>query len=134
MGNEDTHLILRGGHDGPNYDAVGVDQAANVLENAQLVPNIMIDFSHANSMKQCHRQLLVGEDVAGQIGGGDNRIIGAMIEGHLVAGRQDVTSSRPLVYGQSITDACLGWEDTIDLLKVLVDAVIKRRKSNQIKG
>jgi 3-deoxy-7-phosphoheptulonate synthase len=131
MGNEDTHLILRGGHDGPNYDAVGVDKAANVLENAQLMANIMIDFSHANSMKQCHRQLLVGEDVAGQIAGGDNRIIGAMIESHLVAGRQDVTSAQPLVYGQSITDACLGWEDTVDLLKVLADAVIKRRNSNE---
>ncbi|MBT3335165.1 MAG: 3-deoxy-7-phosphoheptulonate synthase [Methylococcales bacterium] len=131
MGNEDTHLILRGGHDGPNYDAVGVDQAANVLENAQLMANIMIDFSHANSMKQCHRQLLVGEDVAGQIAGGDHRIIGAMIESHLVAGRQDVTSAQPLVYGQSITDACLGWEDTVDLLKVLADAVIKRRNSNE---
>jgi 3-deoxy-7-phosphoheptulonate synthase len=129
-GNEDTHLILRGGHAGPNYDAVGVDQAAKVLEKAQLTPNIMIDFSHANSMKQCHRQLLVGEDVAGQISGGDDRIIGAMIESHLVAGRQDVTSGIPLVYGQSITDACLGWEDTVNLLDVLANAVRQRRKSN----
>jgi 3-deoxy-7-phosphoheptulonate synthase len=130
IGNEDTHLILRGGHAGPNYDAVGVDQAAKVLEKAQLMPNIMIDFSHANSMKQCHRQLLVGEDVAGQITGGDDRIMGAMIESHLVAGRQDVTSGIPLVYGQSITDACLGWEDTVNLLDVLADAVRQRRKSN----
>jgi 3-deoxy-7-phosphoheptulonate synthase len=129
-GNEDTHLILRGGHAGPNYDAVGVDQAAKVLEKAQLTPNIMIDFSHANSMKQCHRQLLVGEDVAGQITGGDDRIMGAMIESHLVAGRQDVTSGIPLVYGQSITDACLGWEDTVNLLDVLANAVRQRRKSN----
>jgi len=81
-------------------------------------------------MKQCHRQLLVGEDVAGQITGGDDRIMGAMIESHLIAGRQDVTSGIPLVYGQSITDACLGWEDTVNLLDVLANAVRQRRKSN----
>ncbi len=127
-GNEDVHIILRGGIQ-PNYDAVNVQQVADGLIKADLKPNIMIDFSHANSLKQCHRQLIVGEDVAGQIAAGDHRIMGAMIESHLHAGRQDVIDGQPLNYGQSITDACLSWEDTLPLLNDLANAVQKRRES-----
>jgi 3-deoxy-7-phosphoheptulonate synthase len=128
-GNEDVHIILRGGNGQPNYDAVSVEQVAKGLMKADLKSNIMIDFSHANSLKQCHRQLIVGEDVAGQIAGGDHRIMGAMIESHLKAGRQEVVDGEPLTYGQSITDACLSWDDTVPLLKSLAKAVQKRRDS-----
>lgn len=126
-GNPDVHLILRGGNSHPNYDAVSVELAAEGLEAANLRPNIMIDFSHANSLKQYQRQLLVGEDVATQIANGDKRIIGTMIESHLKAGRQDVVAGKPLTYGQSITDACIGWEDTVPLLQKLAAAVRQRR-------
>lgn len=127
-GNEDTHIILRGGSHEPNYDAVNVEKVATALQAASLVPNIMIDFSHANSLKQYHRQMLVGDDVAGQIASGDVRITGVMIESHLQAGRQDVLPDQELVYGQSITDACLGWEDSEKLLHLLAGAVQQRRK------
>jgi len=126
-GNEDVHIILRGGNDRPNYDAVSVEQVAEGLENAHLRPNIMIDFSHANCLKQYQRQLIVGEDVGSQIANGDHRIMGIMAESHLKAGRQDVVEGRELSYGQSITDACLGWDDTVQLLKDLATAVQERR-------
>lgn len=126
-GNEDVHIILRGGNDRPNYDAVSVEQVAEGMIKASLHPNIMIDFSHANSLKQCQRQLIVGDDVAGQIANGDHRIMGVMIESHLKAGNQKVIEGQPLVYGQSITDACLSWDDTVPLLHTLATAVRKRR-------
>jgi 3-deoxy-7-phosphoheptulonate synthase len=126
-GNEDAHIILRGGNGHPNYDAVSVEQVAEGLINANLRPNIMIDFSHANSLKQCQRQLIVGDDVCGQIANGDNRIMGVMIESHLKAGSQKVIPGQPLVYGQSITDGCLSWDDTVPLLSGLASAVRKRR-------
>jgi len=126
-GNEDVHIILRGGNDGPNYDAVSVDKIAQSMEKAGLKANIMIDLSHANSLKQCQRQLLVGEDVAGQVASGDHRVIGVMIESHLQAGRQDVVAGQELVYGQSITDGCIDWNDTETLLNNLAVAVQKRR-------
>ncbi len=126
-GNEDVHIILRGGNDRPNYDAVSVEQVAEGLAKAELKPNIMIDFSHANSLKQCQRQLIVGDDVAQQVANGDHRIMGVMIESHLKAGSQKVVEGQPLVYGQSITDACLSWDDTVPLLKELAQAVQKRR-------
>ena len=88
---------------------------------------LLIDLSHANSLKQCQRQLLVAEDVAEQIAGGDQRIMGVMIESHLKSGRQDVVPGQPLVYGQSITDGCIDWADTEILLKDLALAVQKRR-------
>jgi len=130
-GNEDVHIILRGGNDRPNYDAVSVEQVAEGLLKAQLRPNIMIDFSHANSLKQCQRQLIVGEDVAGQIANGDRRIIGVMIESHLKGGSQKVTPGQELVYGQSITDACLSWDDTAPLLRDLAVAVQERRSTDK---
>ncbi|NOR71872.1 MAG: 3-deoxy-7-phosphoheptulonate synthase, partial [Methylomarinum sp.] len=126
-GNKDAHIILRGGNDEPNYDAVNVEKVAEGLEDAALPSNIMIDFSHANSLKQCQRQMVVAEDVAEQIARGDQRIMGAMVESHLKAGRQDTVEGQELTYGQSITDACLGWDDTVELLKGLAEAVQKRR-------
>lgn len=126
-GNEDAHIILRGGHNKPNYDAVNVEKVASGLRKFNLPCNIMIDFSHANSLKQCQRQLIVADDVGGQIARGDRRIMGVMIESHLVAGRQDMQIGQSLTYGQSITDACLNWDDTERLLKDLAVAVQKRK-------
>ncbi len=130
-GNEDAHIILRGGNDAPNYDAVNVEKVAEGLQNAGVAQKIMIDFSHANSLKQYQRQLVVAEDVGDQIAQGDNRIIGAMVESHLKAGRQDIVDGKALVYGQSITDSCLAWEDTADLLNNLAACVRKRRTVNE---
>jgi 3-deoxy-7-phosphoheptulonate synthase len=128
QGNPDCHIILRGGKE-PNYDAESVDNVSKELEAANLPANIMIDLSHANSRKQYETQTDVGNSVAEQIANGDNRIIGTMIESHLVAGRQDVKPDQELVYGQSITDACLGWDSTVGLIKTLADA--SKRRSNK---
>jgi len=125
-GNDDCHLILRGGRT-PNYDAGSVEAVAMQLQRAGLPPNIMIDFSHANSQKQCERQLVVGHNVSGQIAAGDRRIIGVMIESHLIAGRQDIVIGQESVYGQSITDACIGWDETVPLLHELAKSVRHRR-------
>lgn len=129
-GNEDCHLILRGGKQ-PNYDAESVNAAATDLGKADVNLHMMIDFSHANSSKQHERQLIVGHDVAGQIAGGDLRISGVMIESHLVAGRQDKVEGQELVYGQSITDACIDWDSSVSLLRELAEAVRKRRETRQ---
>ena len=126
-GNEDCHIILRGGNE-PNYDANHVQAAAELLESRDLPPNLMIDFSHANSSKQFKKQMLVGDNVAQQVSDGDYRIKGVMIESHLVEGRQDVKEGVEPVYGQSITDACIGWDDTVKLLHVLSDSVQRRRQ------
>lgn len=125
-GNDDCHIILRGGKM-PNYDAASVEQAAQELEKAGLPARLMIDCSHANSQKQYQRQVIVGQDVAQQVANGDKRIMGVMIESHLVAGRQDAVPGNKLVYGQSITDACIGWEESVILLQELAQAVIQRR-------
>ena len=126
-GNEDCHVILRGGRQ-PNYDSDSVEAAAEALEKSGLgASRIMIDFSHANSRKQPRKQLDVADDVMRQLEGGENRIMGVMIESHLFEGRQDVTPGAELVYGQSITDACLGWEDTAELLRRLAESVRARR-------
>ena len=114
-GNDDCHIILRGGKE-PNYDARSVAAAAQQLEAAGLQPRLMIDFSHGNSSKQFLRQLEVGSDVAAQIAGGDERIAGVMIESHLREGRQDNRRDTGLEYGKSITDACISWDDTVPLL------------------
>ncbi|MDN5873841.1 MAG: 3-deoxy-7-phosphoheptulonate synthase, partial [Sinobacteraceae bacterium] len=116
-GNPNTHVILRGGKQGPNYDAESVQAACAALAKAGLPQQVMVDFSHANSHKQPKRQLEeVAQDVGRQIAGGDSRIIGAMVESHLVGGRQNIGPQSGMVYGQSITDACLGWDDTTTLL------------------
>ena len=126
-GNPDCHIILRGGRKMVNYTAESVAQTAAQMEKAGLDPRIMIDFSHANSNKDYTRQALVCHDVAGQIAGGDRNIIGAMIESNLVAGAQKLVPGQPLVYGQSITDACIDWPETQTLLAELAAAVKARR-------
>ena len=125
-GNEDCHLVLRGGRT-PNYDAASVDAAGKALGEAGLAQTVMIDLSHSNSLKQFEKQIDAGTDVAQQIAAGDTRIVGVMAESHLQAGRQDLVPGKPLVYGQSITDACIGWDDTRRLLESLADAVARRR-------
>ena len=112
-GNEDCHIILRGGKQ-PNYDAANVDAAAKSLAEAGIPARIMIDCSHGNSSKDPDKQVDVGRDVAAQVAAGDARIFGVMVESHLKAGRQDLIPGKALVYGQSITDACIGWEDSRD--------------------
>jgi 3-deoxy-7-phosphoheptulonate synthase len=132
-GNEDTHVILRGGKR-PNYDTESVSMAAEEMEQAGLPARIMIDFSHANSRKRHERQLDVTHDVASQIGRGETRIIGAMVESFLTPGRQDLTDREELTYGQSITDACIGWDDSANLLRELAAAVRSRRKTLSARG
>ena len=127
-GNEDTHIILRGGSSAPNFDAESVAGATRSLSEAGLEDFLMIDFSHANSSKRYERQREVCRDVAAQIARGQHRVAGVMIESHLREGRQDVTNGTRLTYGQSITDACIGWEDTREMLDELAAAVRERRR------
>ncbi|MCY2995007.1 MAG: 3-deoxy-7-phosphoheptulonate synthase [Planctomycetota bacterium] len=125
-GNHDCHLILRGGL-APNYDPESVAAACAALVAADLPERLMIDCSHANTSKQYRRQLDVAEAVGAQLAQGHRHIFGVMVESHLREGRQDLVPGRPLVYGQSITDACLGWEDSITLLESLAEHVRGRR-------
>ncbi len=125
-GNEDCHIILRGGKQ-PNYDGGSVDSAAKSLAEAGIPARIMIDFSHGNSGKDPQMQVQVGRTVAAQISDGDERIFGVMVESHLKGGRQDLAPGKELVYGLSITDACIGWEDSHKILDTLADAVRQRR-------
>ena len=129
-GNEDCHIILRGGDKGPNYSAVDVAEVCADIEKAGYVPHVMVDFSHANSSKQFKKQMDVCQDVCKQIASGSNKIFGVMIESHLVEGRQDLVEGKQLTYGQSITDACIGWEDSELALQMLSDAVKARREKN----
>ena len=132
-GNEDCHVILRGGHE-PNYSASDVEKTCQSLAKANLKPMVMIDASHSNSNKQFKKQVDVSKDVANQIANGDNRIFGLMLESNLVEGRQDLPKDlRNLVYGQSITDACINIEDTEEICEILNQAVLERRKKNQAK-
>ena len=128
-GNDDCHIILRGGKT-TNYDAKSVDAAAKDLAKAKLPERLMIDCSHANSEKDHNRQIGVAEDVAAQIAAGDHRIFGLMIESHLMPGRQDLVTGKDLVYGQSVTDACIGWEQSVPVLDALAAAVRARRKKH----
>jgi 3-deoxy-7-phosphoheptulonate synthase len=125
-GNEDCHIILRGGTS-PNFDAASVEAACRELARNGLAQRLMIDASHANASKKAENQLPVAEAIATQIEAGESRVVGAMVESHLVGGRQDLVPGKPLVYGQSITDACLGWEDSVGLLDRLAAAVRGRR-------
>ena len=125
-GNEDCHVVLRGGKT-PNYDAASIDAVCKALGGAGLAQNVMIDLSHANSFKQFEKQVDAGMDIAKQIAAGDARIVGVMAESHLKAGRQDLIPGKPLTYGQSITDACIGWDASKQLLESLADAVSQRR-------
>ncbi|BBD78962.1 3-deoxy-7-phosphoheptulonate synthase [Aerosticca soli] len=127
-GNTDCHVILRGGPQ-PNYDAASVAQACALLEDSGLPPRLMIDASHANSRKLPENQPSVVEAVAAQLAAGERRIIGMMVESHLVAGRQTLRPGVPLVYGQSITDGCIGWDTTVEVLDRLAAAVRQRRRA-----
>ncbi len=125
-GNEDCHVILRGGAS-TNYDAASVDAACKELAASGVPGKVMIDFSHANSRKQHKLQIEVARDVAAQMAAGEERIIGVMVESHLKEGRQDLVPGKELEYGKSITDACIGWEDSVEVLDILAEAVRARR-------
>jgi 3-deoxy-7-phosphoheptulonate synthase len=125
-GNEDCHIILRGGKS-TNFDAVSVEAACQELAKNGLAQRLMIDASHANSQKKHENQLAVAEAIGQQLEAGETRIVGVMVESHLVAGRQDLVPGTPLTYGQSITDACLGWDDSVKLLDLLAAGVRGRR-------
>lgn len=125
-GNQDCHVILRGGSQ-PNYDAASIARAILDHQAAGIDPRLMVDFSHANSGKQAEQQLVVGQAVADQIADGNRAIIGVMIESHLQAGRQDVDVGTALEYGKSITDACISWQQSEPLLSHLAQSVQRRR-------
>jgi 3-deoxy-7-phosphoheptulonate synthase len=133
-GNPDCHVILRGGK-APNYDAASVASACKELEAAKLPASLMVDCSHANSSKQHERQLVVAQDIAHQLSGGSHSVFGVMVESHLKAGAQKFTPGKDkledLTYGQSITDACLSWDDSLETLKVLDGGIKARRKSKK---
>jgi 3-deoxy-7-phosphoheptulonate synthase len=128
-GNADCHVILRGGKT-PNYEATHVEAVSAQLQAAGLEPRMMIDVSHGNSSKRPENQPLVIADIARQIAGGERRIAGVMVESHLKAGRQDLVPGKPLVYGQSVTDGCIDWDSTTDVLATLADAVTQRRRQS----
>jgi 3-deoxy-7-phosphoheptulonate synthase len=125
-GNEDCHIILRGGSE-PNYSAEHVNATAKQCSCAGVNEKVMVDFSHANSAKQFKRQLDVSTDIAQQISAGSQSLFGVMIESHLVEGNQKVVEGQELTYGQSITDACIGWQDTEAVMEQLSQAVLARR-------
>jgi 3-deoxy-7-phosphoheptulonate synthase len=128
-GNDETHIILRGGTSGPNYNAANVQGALDALERVGLPRRLMIDTSHGNSDKDHARQPIVAHEIAEQVAAGERGIIGVLLESFLVDGRQDLVDRERLVYGQSITDACMGWEMTVPVLRELAAAVRSRREA-----
>jgi len=128
-GNKDCHIILRGGNKATNFDAASVKAVTEQLASSGLNTKVMIDFSHANSSKKFENQMLVSTDVSEQISQGDHNIFGVMVESHLVEGNQKLVDGKAQTYGQSITDACIGWDDTETLLAQLSDAVVARRNT-----
>jgi 3-deoxy-7-phosphoheptulonate synthase len=130
-GNPDCHVILRGGQSGPNYDAASVQKTVSALRDARLIARLMIDTSHGNSEKNHRRQPLVSHEIAAQIAQGESGIFGVMMESFLVDGRQDLRDRASLVYGQSITDACMSWEATVPVLEELAQAVRSRRSASR---
>ncbi|MDR2926154.1 MAG: 3-deoxy-7-phosphoheptulonate synthase AroG [Azoarcus sp.] len=132
-GNEDCHLILRGGKE-PNFDAASVDAACRDLAASGVASRVMVDFSHANSRKQYRLQADVARDVAEQLGAGEDRIIGVMVESHLKEGRQDLVQDVVPEYGKSITDACIGWEESVAMLDLLAGSVRQRRVARAATG
>ena len=125
-GNDDCHVVLRGGKT-PNYDAVSVNAAAENLKKEGLLTKLMVDCSHGNSSKKHENQIVVAEDISRQIEQGGKSIIGVMLESNLIAGRQDILPGQPLEYGKSVTDACIGWDETVQVLERLAEAVQVRR-------
>ena len=132
-GNVDSHVVLRGGKT-PNYDAAGVAAACAELASGGLPQNLIIDVSHANSLKKPENQPAVARDVAGQIAAGDQRIVGVMVESHLVAGRQDLVPGQSPTYGQSITDGCIDWDTSVEVLEDLAIAVEARRRARKTRA
>jgi 3-deoxy-7-phosphoheptulonate synthase len=128
-GNQECHVILRGGATGPNYDAESVQSTAAALERAGLRRGLMVDCSHGNSNKDFRRQPLVSAALAEQIKTGQNALIGVMLESHLVEGNQEIVAGRQLTFGQSVTDGCLGWDATVPVLEQLAHAVAERRRT-----
>jgi 3-deoxy-7-phosphoheptulonate synthase len=126
-GNDACHVILRGSQHGPNYDAESIARCAGMLHAQGLSERVMIDCSHGNSAKDYRRQAAVARELAAQVAAGSTAICGVMLESHLVEGRQELVAGKPLVYGQSITDACISWSDTVPLLEQLASAVRARR-------
>jgi 3-deoxy-7-phosphoheptulonate synthase len=126
-GNPHCHAILRGGQSGPNYDAIHVQKTVAALRDAGLIPRLMIDTSHGNSEKDYRRQPLVAREIAAQLAQGESGIFGVMMESFLADGRQDLVRPTSLLYGQSITDACMGWETTVPAIRELAEAVRARR-------
>ena len=126
-GNEDCHVILRGGKE-PNYESKHINRTSKLLAESELAQSIMVDMSHGNSSKQHKNQINVCNNVAKQLSTGEKRITGVMIESNLVEGNQSITNKENLVYGQSITDACLNWQDTEICLEILSEAIAKRRQ------
>nr|WP_314627629.1 3-deoxy-7-phosphoheptulonate synthase AroG [uncultured Noviherbaspirillum sp.] len=129
-GNEDCHIILRGGK-APNYDAASVDAACRDIATAGLASRLMIDASHANSSKNPENQVPVCADIAAQVAAGETRIVGVMVESHLVAGRQDLVPGKELTYGQSVTDGCIDWDASVKVLESLANAVRQRRLAGE---
>jgi 3-deoxy-7-phosphoheptulonate synthase len=124
-GNHDCHMILRGGSEGPNYDAESLGDASELLKQQELPGRIMVDCSHGNSRKNAANQPGVAADISDRIAAGGSPVFGVMLESNLRAGHQSVTPGVPLVYGQSITDDCMGWDDTVDVLEMLAKAVAR---------
>ncbi len=127
-GNDDCHVILRGGKH-PNYDAASVDAACRAAAAEGLACRLMIDASHGNSQKRPENQVPVSTAIGAQIAGGDSRIVGVMIESHLEAGRQDLVDGQALRYGQSITDGCIAWDESVRVLDSLAGSVRQRRRT-----
>ncbi len=127
-GNNDCHIILRGGERGPNYDSGSVKSASQLLKKSGLPPHVMVDMSHANSGKEFRRQLEVSASICHQLRMGETGIMGVMVESNLVEGKQSLDKVDDLVYGRSITDSCLGWEDSVGILEDLAAAVQARRE------
>jgi 3-deoxy-7-phosphoheptulonate synthase len=128
-GNDSCHLILRGSKAGPNFDAKSVESACDTLKKNQLHPGVMVDCSHGNSSKDHRKQPLAAQSVADQIAGGSKSISGVMLESHLVEGNQSYESDGSALYGKSITDACMSWDQTVPVLEQLAEAVRKRRET-----
>ena len=130
-GNPEGHLVLRGGsRTGPNYDRVAIKQAAEMLQKSGCLPVVLVDCSHGNSGKQHDQQILVAADLATQVAGGERAIIGFMLESNLVGGAQKHAPGRPLTPGQSITDACLSFDETVPVLEALAASAAERRKQS----